>query len=278
MRESLHRLGVDPSSHWLQDCQTALRLTQEHESVDAVVQQILYHDLRDVVRTFDENDHDASSFPAAVALRQYVQASLQEKVVVPATWGPLLLQIEETVDVSENVMTRLQHGPVAAHNPTAVGNQLRRCLKIAAVDGYYAQGQRRSSPHSVANVDAPVVTSGQVYCLMEVSPIPQLSVNSRAGLKMVLRGPLVIRRGLIMLHGSTTNNQAASNLTILGGQVERLVQMQRAALQQASRIAGVGMDPTIRALIGNNTTGIEDEDRHGKSISFPNSSHCQQLS
>jgi hypothetical protein len=30
-------------------------LTQEQESVDAVVQQILYHDLRDVVRIFDND-------------------------------------------------------------------------------------------------------------------------------------------------------------------------------------------------------------------------------
>jgi hypothetical protein len=47
---------------------------------------------------------------------------LQEKVAIPATWGPLLLQIEETA---------------AAHHPMAAGNQLRRCLKIAVVDGYY---------------------------------------------------------------------------------------------------------------------------------------------
>jgi hypothetical protein len=268
--------GVDPSSHWWDDCQTALRASNEHESVEAILQQILHHDLRDVVRTMNDDSSAtpaSSSSCAAVTLRQYVQQSLQqdEKVLVPATWGPLLLQVEETVDVSQNAEARLQYGPTEAHNPTPVGHQLHRCLKIAAVDGYFGSGQRRplnvvaAAAASNSATSSPVAR-GEMYSLMEVSPIPQLSVHSRAGLKMVVRGPLVIRRGLILLHGSSSNSKhnnstiPPTRLTVLGGQVERLVHMQRTALQQASLVAGVGMDPTVRALIGNSPPQEEDDD------------------
>jgi hypothetical protein len=107
---------------------------------------------------------------------------------------------------------------------------------------------------------------------MEVEPIPALSVNSKAGVKVVMRGPLQIRHGLLLWQpvyrppdnaGGNVNNNAnaaaVQQITVLGGCVAELVQIQATALQQAKLVAGVGVDPTVRALIWNPETGETQE-------------------
>jgi hypothetical protein len=346
IRQQLQQVvGVDPSDHWFDDCYTALcgsgsssnssSSNDNSNLVNAIVQQIINHDLRDVVRTsFAQSNENVTSIATstnnnstvslcAQQLRHAVQMSLLEthhyQAQIPPSFGPFLIQIEELLDISANAETRLLYGPSKSYDPTPVGNQHHRCLKMVATDGYYAHGtsffdHHHSQPPIIVNnnnandnndenhnpisnnatISHPILSSssasasssspiekGEVFVLMEVTPIPNLSVNSRAGIKMILRGPLMIRRGMILLYGSSSSSSSSSssdaptshssnnnttiinattihsvqyslsNISVLGGHVSSLVKLQHAALQQAALVAGVGVDPTIRALIGN---------------------------
>lgn len=245
-RSLAEKVGVRPSEHWLTDCWAALSLERNPPHADDVLEQILHHDLRDVVRTFDRNDgaSDDASLPSVQlrqALRQSQQATHQFKAELSANFQ-LLVQIEEVLDISANAMKRLEYGPTNSNtDPAPVGNSGKRCLKIAYSDGYTATGE----PFYDENHPSELLVA------MEVQPIPELSVFSRAGLKILLKGPLTLRRGVCLLH--------AGNTTIIGGSVAALVEMQMSALQQAKRLAGVGVDPTVRALIGTQPLETEEE-------------------
>jgi hypothetical protein len=97
---------------------------------------------------------------------------------------------------------------------------------------------------------------------VELQSIPDLSTTSPAGLKVLLKGPIVIRHSQLLLH--------AGNCLILGGYVAALWKEQQSALQKSKQVAMVGIDPTIRALIGTNnyrnntntTTTEEDDEAH----------------
>lgn len=201
------KAGVRVSSEWLTACLAHLRETNEAESEEQVLHQILYSDLRNVVQR-DEDDG---------ILRQ---ALSQEHTILP-TCFLLMVQVEEFLDVSLNAEARLQVGPASATAPTPVGNQQLRCLKLYLSDGY-----NPTSQHLVA---------------METSPISNLSVNSKAGMKLLLRGAIPCRHGILMC-----NND---HVQVLGGSVVSLVEIQQKAMEQAKKVAGVGIDPTIKALI-----------------------------
>ena len=79
--------------------------------------------------------------------------------------------------------------------------------------------------------------------VIEVSPIKDLSVNSKPGIKVLLRGKISIR----------------GNAVVLGCCVPYLLKVQKKALNVARRIAGVGNDHTVRALVWNPYTGSEKE-------------------
>jgi RecQ mediated genome instability protein len=68
---------------------------------------------------------------------------------------------------------------------------------------------------------------------------------------LLLHGPIDIRLGVLMLN--------EGNTTVLGGSVQSMVDVQIKARAQAQRLAGVGVDPTVKALIWNPDTGIDDE-------------------
>ena len=263
-RQALQRqVGLRPSAHWWTDCWTALSLQSSVVGADDVLQQALYHDLRDVVRTFGEDEVPSSSDQStkdshsqqsaqlpSLQLRHAIQNSLQAthnfQAVLPADFC-LMVQVEEVLDVSANAMTRLQH----VHNsnpPTATAH--KRCLKIAYTDGYNADGEAWYKENENNYNTTQSALSNSLFIAMEVLPLPDLSVASRAGVKLVVRGPVTVRRGVALWH--------AGNVTVVGGQVAALVQLQTAALQQAQRVAGVGVDPTVRALIGTDA-GHEDE-------------------
>lgn len=248
LREIRERLmqsaGVYPSSHWLEDCLDAL--SSPSNAVEGVIlQQILHHDLRDVVREFEEpvsNDNHVT-MPSKL-LRRAVQESRNnhQAVVLPKDFA-LMVQVEELLDISQNAETRLAIGPASPNAPTPLGNQNNRCLKLALADGYTLDGSNiyrdENEPHIL-------------FTAAELVPIPDLSVNSFAGVKVLLHGPIAVRNGLLLL--------SPPHATVLGGQVQELVEIQRKALEQAKRVAGVGIDPTVRALIWNPETGGMDDD------------------
>jgi len=86
---------------------------------------------------------------------------------------------------------------------------------------------------------------------MEVSPIRDLSTHSQAGIKILLRGPIDVRLGVLHLH--------EGNVIVLGGCVAELVEVQKQAHEQAKRTAGIGVDATVRALVSNHTTDDGDD-------------------
>jgi hypothetical protein len=280
IREKIERIaGVQPSQHWLQDCETELSVTgAANYTADAVLQQILHHDLRDVVREFPATVYDANH--PSVLLRRAVQDSMSAqhnyKSELPASFR-LLVQVEELLDVSKNAETRLSVGPASPNAPAPVGNQQARCLKLCLSDGYEPNNSNENNNN---NENGSGMTFRQqnpssVFMAMEVEPIPALSVNSKAGVKVVMRGPLQIRHGLLLWQpvyrppdnaGANGNGNNAANtaaavqqVTVLGGCVAELVQIQATALQQAKLVAGVGVDPTVRALIWNPETGETEE-------------------
>ena len=253
IRELLMKIaGVCPSTHWLEDCLVALQLSNTTVPTDleaasaTVLEQILHHDLRDVVRTFcNDDDSSSASCEAAMQLRRAVEQSKTGetcKAILPASFR-LLVQVEEFLDVSCNAETRLAVGP-SSTVPT--GNQDARCLKLCYADGYCSTG---SSWYTENNND----TDTQLPLVaMEVTPIAAMSANSFAGLKVLLTGPMTIRHGMAAWH--------AGNATVLGGRVHALVVTQQQALQLAKQRAGHGVDPTVKALIWNHQQPQDDED------------------
>ncbi|KAL7576087.1 hypothetical protein ACA910_000868 [Epithemia clementina (nom. ined.)] len=257
---------------------------------DECLYQILHHDLRDVIRTFDDDDDDGesrnnapsstSSLPS-VQLRKAIQESRKKqennngnhgcKTMLPASFR-LLVQMEEFLDVSQNATTRLEVGPASSNAPAPTGSQTNRCLKLAFSDGYHpitglaqhycSDDDEQQQQQENLNSNHPTTTTTRtghpstgpagLLVAMEVAVIPQMSSNSHAGLKVLLTGPISVRHGVLLLH--------PGNAIVLGGHVPELVKLQQEALEQAKRVAGIGVDPTIRALIGTNPIAEEDED------------------
>lgn len=209
--------GVRVSQEWLTACRAHLRETRQPESADSILHQVLHSDLRDVV----SREQDDGILRHALS---------QEYAVLPESFR-LMVQVEELLDVSLNAEARLSIGPASPTAPTPVGDQRMRCLKLYLSDGYRVV----RDIHLVG---------------MELSPIPDLSVHSQAGLKLILRGPLKCRFGVILC--------SPSNTIVLGGCVASLMEMQKKALEQAQRLAGVGVDPTVKALIWN-PIGADEE-------------------
>jgi hypothetical protein len=235
--------GIRPSAHWQSACEAFLRQEQAQGraiEADAVMQQILHADLRDVIRPVG-NNIPANQSPYARLRRAMQQsqpppnnnsAASSSKQTLDASFK-ILVQVEEVLDVSKNAEARLELGPASQNAPTPVGNQRNRLLKLCCTDGF---------------------DDGRPIIVMEESPIPNLSVNTLAGCKILLFGPITVRWGVLICH--------EGNAAVLGGYVDALVEMQQHALQQAKQVAGVGIDPTIRALIGTTPPDLEEEEQH----------------
>ena len=234
--------GVMPSEPWLTACLAHLRQTNE-DTEEAVLQQILHSDLRDVVREIETNEmnYQRENTPPLLLRSALQQSSVGErrKETLPADFA-LLVQVEELLDVSLNAEARYSLGPASSAAPKPVGDQRTRLLKIYGSDGHLP----------LAHVIA-----------METNPIPNLSVHSLAGIKILLRGPIDVRHGLLLLNPSNTK--------VLGGSVADLVVIQRKALEQARRLAGVGVDPTVKALCWSNGDDylLASEEDEGESAS-----------
>ena len=234
-------LGLTPNEEWL-------RAFLEHCgdsacSSDEVMEEILYTDLHLVVQGY-ANDSDqclpsASSTMLSEAILASRPTSIESdkrsiyKSNLPASFR-CVAQIEELLDVSQNAETRLRYGPNNSSDPTPVGNQSSRCLKLLLSDGY------RYDP----------------IFATEISPIRNLSAHSNAGIKVLLKGPIEVRCGVLLLH--------EGNTIVLGGQVDSLVEVQKKAREQARKAACVGQDATIRALVSSTDEGGTEEDEEGK--------------
>jgi RecQ mediated genome instability protein len=266
-------LGLVVSHDWFDRCYTALQeqqqpLYQQNSTItaDRILEQLIYHDLRDVVRnetTVNNNNNiDTVVSTNAILLRNAItktqqQQQLQQqqntattngenyKCTMPSTFR-CCVQIEEVCDVAQNSETRLTATTTTTTNNIGTYTTSSSCHKVCMTDGY--------SPE-------------QAIVAIEVSPIsppgltnPTTQQQQRRllpGTKVVLFGPnITIRNGILGLH--------SGNCIVLGGHVDRLVQIQNQALQRMKEVSGHGIDPTIRALIWSNQrqtdTNLEDAD------------------
>lgn len=225
VRQSLKDIGVRPSRVWLENC-----LNLGSNSADAVLNQLVNHDLRDVVRGDGEGPSNSS-----VQLRSALNQSSERMVTLPQDFR-LMVQIEEVIDASRNSDDRLRD--VRSAN---------RCLKIALTDGYPPPPDHGPKPVLVA---------------VETSPITSLSAATLAGNKLSLHGNIRCRHGVLLL----SNRHA----TVVGGVVEHLVRAQRQALEKAKLEAGVGIDPTVRALVRDDGVALVEPGECNKfSIGIP---------
>lgn len=296
--ELREKAGIEPSRLWLKNCLQALpQYLDKNARIDSCLYQILHHDLRDVVRsTLDDDSRETTTTTIAIRLRRLIRDSRlghgqllssspppgqppppqqQQRYKsshsltfeAPFRW---MVQIEEVVDVSQGTTARLE-----VHNSQ---NQ-HRCLKLAFSDGYHPiTGYSLHSPEQQEVENIPFrsnnndnnnnnnnstttrgtdVTTSSTWSsdfflvAMEVTPIPNLSIHGLPGIKLLLTAPITIRHGILLLH--------PGNATVLGGHVPQFVPIQKRAWEQAKRLAGVGVDPTIQALIGSDLP--EDEER-----------------
>jgi RecQ mediated genome instability protein len=241
-------VGVLVSEDWLAECVAANNTSANTNNgpptaeEEAVLEQLLHHDLRDVVEP-------GRPSAAATALRRAVdQSKLQQQqqpsplqhgsgVVVKLPEGfRLLVQVENCSNMAVNAEKRLavDAGAGALHHSTL------RCLKLAFSDGY-DHGQQEE----------------ETYCFtaMEVTRIPDLTAtNAAAGIKVLLRGPMTIRNGIC--------GWTADNAIVLGGYVEELQQYQQQSLQRERQRVGHGVDPTVKALIWMNNGEHEDNENN----------------
>ena len=238
LRENLEQtLGLVISNDWYEDCVTALQQQQRSiTTADMIFEQMLYHDLRDVVRgNHHRSEMNGESQPPplptpAQLLRNAVTASMRQnasKETLPSSFR-CCLQIEEICDVSKNSESRFTTTTISSTS----------CLKFCLIDGYYP---------------------GQPMVAMEVTSIMISGASSSGakllpGTKLLLFGPVIVRNGMMGIHHG--------NCIILGGHVERLIQIQQQAMETAKQRSGHGIDPTIRALIWNNrhNDGIDENE------------------
>ena len=284
--------GIRPSQCWLEKCLVHLSNSANVPRVSVgqeegeVWNQILHADLRDVVReyqpssyTIDGGSNDnAERGGAATQLRNAISQSKNSrdndtkrnekyqsgKIILHADFR-LLIQMEEIIDVamngeqqvaamgggpSNNSQNRIyectdsgqqqqQHGGMT-HHPR------HRCLKMTFSDGYYPNGKF----HPQQDDDENGNNICHVLLAIETSPILKLSVSSPPGLKLLLHGPIVIRVGLVELNDG--------NCAVIGGEIESWREVWKEAKERVQRGKGLGIDPTVKALVWNPLMGDEE--------------------
>jgi hypothetical protein len=237
-------VGLVPCLEWIE------ALKEHHyavpcNSADEVLRVALHCDLKEVVGDLSVNNNAGSSNNNAVMLRNAIEESMllpntsstylaveeeeeevstsanrrsvsNAKATLPSTFRHMI-QVEEILDVSVNAQERLELGPA----DECSNNNRRRCLKFFCSDGL-----------------SPSITA------METSPIPDISVNSLPGIKVLIRGSLQVRYGVLLLN--------EGNALVLGGCIPSLIPIRQKAIEAARKQAGIGIDPTIKALIWNN--------------------------
>lgn len=274
--------GISPSDQWLRQC--LHHLDTNHGGGGAATeeniwQQILHCDLRDVVRSSsndgsssnngsddnsDNGSGDLCGEEAARILREAIETSKRSngngnsnstaggyrsihKATLPANFK-LLVQMEEAVDGTMNSEQSL--GGSATSNNSNIGgnggfngggtrNPKYRSLKIAFSDGYCANGTSSNHNEACSTMQA-----------METHPLSTLSPHSPPGTKLLLHGPITVRFGILQLNDA--------NAIVLGGSVAEWTNVAEKVKERVRRERGVGVDPTLRALIWNPLMGDEE--------------------
>ena len=287
LRDQLEKeAGVIPSSTWLGNARAHIRQAGGHNNgsgssidqveADGIWDQIRHSDLRTVIRgPCNDADIPISKITAAMQLRRAMAQSKtnssnsrvnnnnggrqqSSKVCLPENFK-LMIQLEEVVDATMNSEQQLasmggNHHNIATsnngnNNSYGQGNRSEkwRCLKMVVSDGYFPNG--RAAPS--ANEENDVL----IYA-METSPITNLSTASVPGTKILLHGAIQIRHGLLQL--------SDENAFVIGGQVPSWRDIWTKAREKAQREKGLGVDPTIKALIWNPLMGDEEEADEGE--------------
>ena len=253
---------ISPSPQWLQQCQSHLsrhrRSTNNNDDDEQqrIFNQILYSDLRDVVL---QSSSSSSSNAASKKLREAIDESnnnnnsVNGKSLVDLNNGmPLMVQLEEVVDVSLNAEGMLQGG---THNNNNTNNTINaanhrgnnnnsnnarssnRMLKMVLSDGYIHHNNNNNNSTMLA---------------METSPITNLSTNTSPGCKLLLFDKLTVRHGILQLN--------PQNTIVLGGKIDHWETVAEEKREKCRKVRGCGVDATVKALIWCPEGGADDND------------------
>jgi hypothetical protein len=270
---------------------------RDQAEVESIWDQIRHSDLRNVIREPSSSDYNSNvaaetgnntaATAPAMQLRQAISQSKmnysssnaannsnstnnfsRNKAVLPQNFQ-LMIQLEEVVDGSQNSEQRLasmggnnslttssSNNSNQYNNNNSNNNNNRsekwRSLKMVFSDGYYSNGLRTYNDNNNNDDDQ----ENNVLYAMEISPITNLSTASVPGTKILLHGPITIRHGMLQLNDE--------NAFVIGGQVPSWREIWTKAREKALREGGVGVDPTIKALIWNPLMGNEEEVDEGE--------------
>ena len=152
--------------------------------------------------------------------------AMQKIVVTDCGMGTEMKKASESVSDTSSISLSKERKSSSRSAPTAIGNQRKRCLKLVYSDGYFSNGSDFRDPLSGD-------VSSEVLVAVETQPIPQLSVHSQPGIKVIVSGAIDVRFGVLMLD--------PGNTTVVGGFVPSLIPVQKKAFDMAARLAGVGV-------------------------------------
>ena len=293
--------GVSPSITWLGRCLRHIREANGGGPNDGIISgassigkveadgiwdQIRHSDLRNVIRepssiSNDNVDNATNTSTAAMQLRHAIaQSKIMDstannksgsKACLPQNFQ-LMIQLEEVIDATMNSEQQLasmggnNNLAASSNNNSSNGNNHNygqgtnrsekwRCLKLVFSDGYCPNGRGGASLPANNNNDNDQ-ENDVIYYAMETSPITNLSTASVPGTKLLLHGSIQIRFGLLQL--------CDENTFVIGGQVPSWRDIWTKAREKAQREKGLGVDPTIKALIWNPLMGDEEEADEGE--------------
>jgi RecQ mediated genome instability protein len=162
-----------------------------------------------------------------------------------------VLQLEDWVDVSLGKEARILQETSNNNNNTPSSSQ---CLKFFLTDGTTPPPPSNDSHRSQEVPSHPPILAMQVTPLAVVNTAAPAAITPsiQAGCKILLHGHVIVRYGMLQLH--------SGNAILLGGHVPELVHQRKNVLEQLQKEGMVGVDPTIRALIGTHSTEEDEED------------------
>eukprot|EP00956_Cyclotella_meneghiniana_P004056 scaffold4911_cov47-Cyclotella_meneghiniana.AAC.14 len=252
---------ISPSPQWLQQCQSHLsrhrRSTNNNNNDEQhqqrIFDQILYSDLRDVI----SSSSNAASKKLREAIEESNNNSVNGKSLLDLNNGmPLMVQLEEVVDVSLNAEGMLQggtHSNNTNNNTINAVNHRRgnnsnnnnsrssnRMLKMVLSDGYTHYNNSNNN------------NNNSTMLAMETSPITNLSTTTSPGCKLLLFNKLTVRHGILQLN--------PQNTLVLGGKIDHWETVAEEKREKCRKVRGCGVDATVKALIWCPEGGADDND------------------